>query len=131
MRAARPATFDLGVAQNRGERARRGAADDHGARVGTIHNGHGFTLTGSLRSVRKGLFGVAVSAAVVASLSGCGDSPHPQTPSNSQPARSSSPSTRSTPALRVRAPVGSDGLDIRRLDSTGKVATVRVRDFPR
>jgi hypothetical protein len=31
----------------------------------------------------------------------------------------------------VKTPVGSDGLNIRRLDSTGKITTVRVQDFPR
>ena len=72
--------------------------------------------------------GWAVAAiALAAMLAGCADDPEP-TPEPT-------PSPTAPPSAEVPAPelgsIGGEGLDIRYLDSDGKIKTLKVKDFPR
>jgi hypothetical protein len=86
----------------------------------------GFILLGMLDGVRPLGWAVA-TIALAAVLAGCGDGPEPTPHPTPDPTAPPSPKG---PRLDPGS-VGSEGLDIRYLDSDGKIKTLKVKDFPR
>jgi len=74
------------------------------------------------------LLGWLVAPVVLAGvLAGCADEPEPTSTPTASP---TAPRRATVPALD-RGSAGSEGLDIRYLDSDGKIKTLKAKDFPR
>ena len=86
----------------------------------------GFILLGMLDGVRPLGWAVA-TIALAAVLAGCGDGPQLTPDPTAGP---TAPPSATVPTLDPGS-VGSEGLDIRYLDSDGKIKTLKVKDFPR
>jgi hypothetical protein len=85
----------------------------------------GLILLGMIERVRL-LGWVAATIALAAVLAGCADEAEPTPDPDPSP---TAPPTEKVPALD-QGSVGSEGLDIRYLDSDGKIKTLKVKDFP-
>jgi len=85
----------------------------------------GFILLGMLDLVRH-LGWAAATIALAGVLAGCADDPEPAPDPSPSP---SAPPSAQVPSLDPGS-VGSEGLDIRYLDSDGKIKTLKVKDFP-
>jgi hypothetical protein len=86
----------------------------------------GFILLGMLDLVRP-LGWAAATIALTAMLAGCADDAEPTPDPTPSP---TAPPSAEVPPLDPAA-MGGEGLDIRYLDSDGKIKTLKVKDFPR